>query len=410
SHFAAGGGMSFLGLMLRAGLRHRWRSWLALALLTALALGLVLAGAQTARRTATAFSRYKAAHGYDAVTYSAEPAQHLAALAKFGTTTTVVYVGSAPPACDGCDAINTNNFGVNEAPPRSLGRLVKLVAGRMPNESDASEVLASYNLVPFGIHVGSVLHLPLVASSQRPAVLGNQNLTPHGPVATVHVVGLEVSEFEFPGAQTPSYDIYTTAAFARAYNSKTVTLYEYFFNLRHGQAAVPEFEAIVPQHGLQGVVDMDAEGNTIATSIAPQAVGWWILTGLAALVGIVVLVQALARQAALEAEDFPALAPSAPGGDSCSPSRWRARWPSPSSVQPAPSLWPFCCRSSRPSARRGWPTRTRASTSTRCSSWAPSWASPSCSRWARGPRSRRRGGDRSATRAPRCVPPAPSPS
>lgn len=299
--------MAYLSLMLRAGLRHRWRAWLALALLTALVVGLVLAGAQTARRTATAFDRFEAAHGYDAVTYGSEPAQGLGTLAPIAKTTTVLFAGGAPPTCDGCRLVTTNDFAVQEVPPRSLGHFVKLVAGRMPNQADASEVLASSDLVPFGIHVGSVLHLPLVASSQRAAVLGNAAITPHGPVVTLRVVGLSVSEFEFPGVQTPSYDIYTTAAFARTYNPKTVTLYEYYFNLRHGQADLPRFESVIRQHGIQGVVDMDAEGNTIGTSIAPQAVGWWLLTGLAAMVGIVVLLQALLRQASVEAEEFSAL-------------------------------------------------------------------------------------------------------
>jgi ABC-type lipoprotein release transport system permease subunit len=299
--------MSFLGLMLRAGLRHRWRSWLALALLTALVVGLVLAGAQTARRTATAFSRFEALHGYDATSYSATPATNLGELSSVATTTQVLFVGSGPPTCQGCRPVRSNNFSVTEVPPRNLGRLVKLVAGRMPDQSDAGEVLASYTLVPYGIHVGSVLHLPLASPSQRGAILENLNVAPNGPVATVRVVGLAASEFEFPGVQTPSYDVYTTAGFAQAYNARTVTLYEYFYRLHHGAAGLPKFEAMLRQHGEPAVVDLDAEGNTIATSIAPQAVGWWILTCLAALVGIVVLVQALLRQAAVEAEDFPAL-------------------------------------------------------------------------------------------------------
>lgn len=299
--------MAFVVLMLQAGLRRRWRAWLALALLTALAVGLVLAGVQTARRTSTAAARYEAAHGYDAVTYSAVPAHNLGALSPIATTTSVLFAGSAPPKCHGCQPLNPNDFAVQEVRVRDLGRLVKLVAGRMPNQSDPAEVLASSNLVPYGIHVGSVLHLALAASSQRNAVLGNANVTPRGPVVTVHVVGLSISEFEFPGVQTPSYDIYPTASFARTYNSKTVTLYEYFFRLRHGQAGLPRFESLIRQHGLGGVVDVDAEGNSIATSIAPQAVGWWLLTGLAALVGLVVLVQALMREASVEAEDFPAL-------------------------------------------------------------------------------------------------------
>ncbi len=45
--------MPFLRLMLQAGARYRWRSWLALTLLTAVVVGLVLTGAATARRTAT---------------------------------------------------------------------------------------------------------------------------------------------------------------------------------------------------------------------------------------------------------------------------------------------------------------------------------------------------------------------
>ena len=58
--------------------------------------------------------------------------------------------------------------------------------------------------------------------------------------------------------------------------------------------------------GLSGT-DLDALANSIATSIDPQAVGWWILTALAALVGVIVLAQALARQTALEADDYPVL-------------------------------------------------------------------------------------------------------
>jgi FtsX-like permease family/MacB-like periplasmic core domain len=299
--------MGFLGLLLRAGLRHRWRSWLALSLLAAVAIGMVLAGAQTARRTSTAFSRFEAAHGYDAFTYSAGPARHLTALAPYAKTTTVLNTGGGGPMCTGCRPFNVNYFSLQEPSPSDLGHLVKLVVGRMPDQSDPAEVLASSDLVPYGIHIGSVVHVPLAAASQRTAVLQDANFTPDGPVVTLHVVGLAVSEFEFPGAQQPSYDIYTTAAFDRAYDPHTVTFYEYFFNVRRGHAGVPQLESVARQRVGLGVTDLDAEGDKIATDIAPQAVAWWILTGLAALVGIVVLVQALLRQAALEAEDFPVL-------------------------------------------------------------------------------------------------------
>jgi hypothetical protein len=72
--------VSQLRMLLWAGVRQRWRSWLALALLTAAVIGVVLAGAQTARRTATAFLRFEAAHGYDAFFYSTTPAPRLSKL------------------------------------------------------------------------------------------------------------------------------------------------------------------------------------------------------------------------------------------------------------------------------------------------------------------------------------------
>ena len=300
--------MAFLGLMLRAGLRHRWRSWLALSLLAAVVIGMVLAGVQTARRTNTAFPRFVAAHGYDSFFYSPVPVSNLDVVAPLATTTPITLAGGGTPTCRGCRPLDNNNFSIQEVPPRQLAHVVKLVSGRMPDQANASEVLASYNLVPFGIHVGSVLHVPLVAASQQAQVFSNQNVTPAGPHVALHVVGLAVSEFEFPSPEIPaSYDVYATASFAQKYNASTVLFHEYFFRLHNGAAGLPRFEAAVRLIGGVSGTDMAAVGDSIATSIAPQAVGWWILTGLAALVGLVVLAQALVRQAAVEAEDFPAL-------------------------------------------------------------------------------------------------------
>jgi ABC-type lipoprotein release transport system permease subunit len=67
------------------------------------------------------------------------------------------------------------------------------------------------------------------------------------------------------------------------------------------------FEAAVRKDGIAGSEDLSAIGSSISTSIDPQVVGWWILTGLAALVGVIVLAQALARQDAIDSEDYPVL-------------------------------------------------------------------------------------------------------
>ena len=57
----------------RGEFRRRWQSWLTLAVLTAVVGGLVLAAAGAGRRTATAFPRFVAAHGYDIYIYNNQP-------------------------------------------------------------------------------------------------------------------------------------------------------------------------------------------------------------------------------------------------------------------------------------------------------------------------------------------------
>ena len=57
----------------RAELRHRWRSWLAIAILISVVGGLVLAAAAAGRRTEAAFPQFVAAHGFDAVVYATQP-------------------------------------------------------------------------------------------------------------------------------------------------------------------------------------------------------------------------------------------------------------------------------------------------------------------------------------------------
>ena len=298
--------MPFLGMLLATGARHRWRSWVALTLLVALVVGLVLAGVQTARRTATAWPRYEAVHGFDTFAYAPDPLD----VAALPGVTTAVHIRSpaAGATCGSCTGpINPDYFSIQEVAPAQLSRLVKLESGRLPNQADPGEVLASDSLAPLGVHVGTVFHAHLASSAQRAAVLSNAPVTPRGPTVALHVVGMEAAEFEFPSNSTPSYDLYTTAAFAKKYDPNAVLFHEYAFRLRHGARDILRFEAALKATGLAGSEDLSAIGGSIATAIDPQVVGWWILTGLAALVGVIVLAQALARQDAIDSEDFPVL-------------------------------------------------------------------------------------------------------
>jgi len=297
--------MTVVSVLVRAEFRHRWRSWLLLALMVALVSGLVLAGLGAGRRTATSFARYQEAHGYDAFHFTPRPVHGLAALPTVASATVIRVPVAGRPNCAGCRSASFNNFGVFEVAPKDLDHMVKLVAGRMPDQADPHEALVSFTMQrDFGVHVGSVIRVPFVAASQRAEVLSNPTVVPNGPTVEFHVVGIEAAEEEFPSTNAPDYDLYSTQAFARVVNPKTVSFTAYFFRLRHGSSDLPRFEAEARQHGGQSVSDLDVAGATITSSIHPQAVGWWILAALAALVGIIVVAQALARQATVESDTF----------------------------------------------------------------------------------------------------------
>ena len=125
------------------------------------------------------------------------------------------------------------------------------------------------------------------------------------------MVGIEASEVEFPSGTTPVYLLYAGPGFARSVLPHTATQYQYYVRLRHGAASIPGFYEQANRLNLgMGTVGVSSEDGTAATiqaSIHPQAVGWWILAALAALVGLAVVGQALARQSAVESEDHPTL-------------------------------------------------------------------------------------------------------
>ena len=81
--------MAVLTMLLRASFRLRWRSWASLCLLIALASGLVLAATAAGRRSDSAFTRYEAAHGYNAFLYAVKPIPKIATLPEVTRSTLV---------------------------------------------------------------------------------------------------------------------------------------------------------------------------------------------------------------------------------------------------------------------------------------------------------------------------------
>jgi FtsX-like permease family len=304
--------MRAVRLVFAAKLRRHWRSWLLLSLLIAVASGVVLAATAAGRRTDSAFPRYVASHGYDAIVYTIRPLPRLARLPEVAQVTPVRMPFYGHPRCSCPRRINEGAFSIREVPPAGLRRVAKLVAGRLPDQASPFEALASFTLQrDYGVRVGTMISLPMAAASQRQAVFnamaGGPVPKPAGPTIAVQVVGIVAAENEFPSGQSVTYDLYPTRAFAVATRG-TPALSAYYVRLRHGQAGFARFEAQASGLNGAGVQDLDRPAAAITSSIHPQAVGWRVLAALAGLAAIAVVGQALARQAAAESTDHRALA------------------------------------------------------------------------------------------------------
>ena len=164
-------------MLFRAEARQRWKSWLLLGVLVAVTTGLILAGVSAGRRTAAAFPQLVATHGYDAVTYSAKPLPQIARLHEVRSVTALRAPATAVPSCACSRPFSQEEFNLYVAPTTSLSHFVNLVAGRMPDPSDPYQVLASFTMQEYGVHVGTVMRVPFYAPSQRVALRER----PHNP-------------------------------------------------------------------------------------------------------------------------------------------------------------------------------------------------------------------------------------
>ncbi len=299
--------MRAVAMVLHVRLRQQWKSWLALAALVALVGGLVMAAAATGRRTAAVFPDFVARHGYDAIVYSGHPLPALARIPQ------VALVTPAPgpfnlARCPSCrKPIDAGSFGVFEVPPAGLSRLVELRSGRMPDQADPDEALASYTLArDNGVRLGSVIQVLTPTPEQLRLGPAKVKLSAV-PRRSLRVVGLVVAENEFAYGIGARYDLFLTKAYAAAVNHRAVMGWVYYVRLRHGAADLPAFDSRLRPMGSFGADDLDIDAAAVQRAIRPQAVGWWVLAGLAALAGLAVIGQAAARQFVTGQDDRQAL-------------------------------------------------------------------------------------------------------
>jgi hypothetical protein len=302
-----------IGLAFRAAGRRRWRSWIAISVLISVVGGLVLAATAAGRRTDAAFPRFVATHGFDLIEYASQPQSGLTKIPGVVSATEFISPDNGRPTCRCAHPINQSDFAIGYLAHNGPSP-IKLVSGRLPDPSAPDQVLASFTLQhDDGVRLGTVIHVPLFAPSQGAAVSNASGAlpTPKGPSLNLEVVGFAAGQLEFDSAGTPSYFLYVTPALAHAAFGKAADSYVYFVRLRHGAEDVPRFDAAATALNAgteNGYSNQDGAVAAVQTSIHPQAVGWWILGALAALVGLAVIGQALARQSIVESADYPTMA------------------------------------------------------------------------------------------------------
>lgn len=298
--------MRAVAMILRGRFRQHWESWLALSVLVAVAGGFVLAATVAGRRTAAAFPGFTARHGYDVIVYSGRPLPQLARLPHVASVTPVLVPMSGALHCASCrKPIDTGDFLINEVPPGQLPRMVRLLSGRMPHQSDPGEVLASFTLArDNGVRIGSVIRAQLGSKAQ---LRGG----PPDPSPVLHpalrVVGIAAAESEFPSGASLHYDLYATTALAAAVNHRAALLSTYYVRFVHGASDLAGFDSRLRSLGVYGTYDLDTAAGAVQGSIRPQVIGWYVLAGLAALAALAVVGQAIARQGVTERADHPVL-------------------------------------------------------------------------------------------------------
>jgi len=296
----------------RAERRRRWASWLALALLVALVGGAALSGVVAAKRTASAFPDYFRRYGGDVGVFSSGPVPSASQIhgvkARLLTDYPALFTSNVTIGSTFIPSADMNVFAL---PSRDLAATMKLLSGRLPTAPD--EALAGFSLEEqAGLHIGSVVKLPIYLQSQRTAVFSSTGtVVPKGPTKVFRIVGFEASMLDFP-TSAPSYSLFVSRSFLQAEAHKTLWASIGFYRLANGATGLPRFVYDVNHLTAQGTTfyypfSLDSGVAAIESSIHPQVVGWWIFALIACLAGLALVGQALARQSLIERESFPTL-------------------------------------------------------------------------------------------------------
>ena len=284
--------------------RHRWRAWLSLSLLLALFGGSVMAAAAGARRTHSVYPRYLATQrAFDQFlltgtespldSFSPQPDQ-LRAMPEVEDVANAFFFANA----EGINAIASSepDFEVDfNVPTAYQGRLSDQ---RMVNEAMVPIIVAE----ELKLSPGDDLTLNMVA-------VGSSFEAPTLIPVTFTVTGITVAPAELPPGGDVPPPVRLTRAFYEQYSELVFTDRYTLVRLHRAEDLEAFRERLDALGGGKAIIGFtqEAVSKNVQRSFQLQAATLWMLAVMLAAAGVAIFTQTLARQTALEGEDFPVL-------------------------------------------------------------------------------------------------------
>jgi ABC-type lipoprotein release transport system permease subunit len=308
-------------LRLRAEVRSNLRGWLAVSLLVGLLGGLVIAAAAGARRTETAVGRLAEASKISDISMpvgseigyadlSLDRVKQLPQVASAYHDEGFFYRGLT----DKGRKFDTSEVGLSASPDGGgvTQDRPNIVAGRAADPDRVDEVVPEESAArAIGLKVGSTFSARFASKAQGREVLaaqgGSGEFKLRGPRVRFRVVGLSASYSAFANE---SGDAKLTAGFARAYGPRLAQLEAFWIRLRDPKRDLPTFEAAARRLAGGDRLDffsISSVHQELQRGIHLQAAALWLLAALGAAAALLVLGQAIARQAFVGADEYPTL-------------------------------------------------------------------------------------------------------
>jgi ABC-type lipoprotein release transport system permease subunit len=314
--------MPAVRMRLRAELRSRWRAWLALAVLAGVGAGLVIATAAAARRTDDAVARYRAG----AEVFDVWVGRNEMSAAAFARVEKLPQVARAIRSVDVAfwgrndagRAVTVKDVELN-APingPDAGHERTKYLSGRPPDPARADEIYvgaraAEENDLQVGntlrVRVATPRELGRFANTSRLRAGADPETTGAGPLITLRVVG--VAAEVLPTDALPWMSM--SRGFYETYRQRVGLWFELTaIRLKRGDADLDAFRAGVERlAGGKQFTFYPYRGYTtkLQSTVDLQTQALLVLAVLGGLAVLVLVGQALARQAALESSEHPLL-------------------------------------------------------------------------------------------------------